>query len=53
VRPFVRTRHKWNGNIKSYFTKIRCEGVNWSHLAQDGDPAVGFYDHITEPSGTK
>jgi hypothetical protein len=30
-----RPRHRWEDNIKMGFKEIGCEGVNWSHLAQD------------------
>jgi hypothetical protein len=30
-------RHRWEDNIKTYFTKIGWGGMDWLHLALDGD----------------
>jgi hypothetical protein len=35
--PLRRPRHRWEGNIKMDLRKIGWEGVDWMHLAQDGD----------------
>jgi hypothetical protein len=36
-RPLERTRHRCEINIKMKFKEIRCEGVDWIHLAQYRD----------------
>jgi hypothetical protein len=36
-RPFGRTRHKWEDNIRMDLREIGWEIVDWMHLAQDGD----------------
>jgi hypothetical protein len=36
-RPLGRHRRRWEYNIKIYLGKIRWEGVDWIHLAQDRD----------------
>jgi hypothetical protein len=36
-RPLVRSRHKWEVNIKMDIKETRWEGVDWMHLAQDRD----------------
>jgi len=33
--PFVRTRRKWNGNIKTVLNGTRREDAEWIHLARD------------------
>jgi hypothetical protein len=32
-----RSRYRWKDNIKIDLKGIGWEGVNWSHVAQDGD----------------
>jgi hypothetical protein len=36
-RPLVRPRHRWEGNIEIYLTKIWWEVVVRIHLTQDRD----------------
>jgi hypothetical protein len=31
--PLVRPRRRWEDDIKMDLKKIRCEGVDWIHLA--------------------
>jgi hypothetical protein len=28
-------RSRWEDNIKTYFKEVRCEKVDWIHLAED------------------
>jgi hypothetical protein len=34
-RPFRRSGHRWEDNIRMDFREIRWEDVDWLHLAQD------------------
>jgi hypothetical protein len=34
-RPLGRSGNGWDGNIKSHFKEMRCNDVDWIHLAQD------------------
>jgi hypothetical protein len=34
-RPLVRTRHRWEDNIRVSLSEIGWDGVNWMRLAQD------------------
>jgi hypothetical protein len=34
-RQLQRAGRRWEDSIKIYFKEIRCEDVNWIHLAQD------------------
>ena len=36
-RPFVRSRHRWDDNIKMDLQEVGCGGMDWMGLAQDGD----------------
>jgi hypothetical protein len=36
-RSLERSRHRWEDNIRVDLKKIGWEGVDWIHLAQDGD----------------
>jgi len=36
-RPFRRPRHRWKDNTGMDASEIGWEGVEWMHLAQDGD----------------
>jgi len=36
-RPLGRHRHRWEDNIRMGLREIGSEGVDWIHLAQDGD----------------
>jgi hypothetical protein len=36
-RPFARSRHGWEDNIRMYVREIGWEGLNWMHLAQGMD----------------
>jgi hypothetical protein len=46
-RPFRRTWHRWEDNIKIDLRKIRLEGVNWIHLAQDMDQLWVLVNTVT------
>lgn len=41
-----RHRCRWKTNIKTHFKEIGCEGVEWIHLAQDGDKWGEFVNMI-------
>jgi hypothetical protein len=34
-RPFGRTRHRWEDNIKKDHQEVGCGGMDWIELAQD------------------
>ena len=34
-RPLVRTRHRWEDNIKIGLQEVGFEGMDWIELAQD------------------
>jgi hypothetical protein len=34
-RLFVRPTRRWEDNSRMNLKEIRCEGVDWMHLAQD------------------
>jgi hypothetical protein len=36
-RQLGRSRRRWEGNTGIDIRQIRCEGVDWIHLAQDRD----------------
>jgi hypothetical protein len=36
-RPLGRNRHRWENNIKLDLKEIRCDGIDWNHLARDRD----------------
>jgi hypothetical protein len=36
-RPFVRSRHGWEDNIKMDYREVGWEVVDWIHLSQDRD----------------
>jgi hypothetical protein len=36
-KPLRRPISRWEDNIKMYIREVRCEGVDWNHLAQDRD----------------
>jgi hypothetical protein len=36
-KPLKRRRHSWEDNIKMDFREIGWGGMDWIHLAQDGD----------------
>jgi hypothetical protein len=36
-RPLERPRHRWEDGIRKDLRKIGLGGVDWIHLAQDGD----------------
>jgi hypothetical protein len=37
TKPLVRTRRRWEDNIKKDLRETGCEFVDWIHLAQDRD----------------
>jgi hypothetical protein len=36
-RPLVRTRRRWEDNIKTDLQEVGCGGVDWINVAQDRD----------------
>jgi hypothetical protein len=36
-RPFGRTRHRWEDNIKTDLQEVECGCMNWTELTQDRD----------------
>ena len=34
-RPQGRPRHRWEDNIKMDLQEVRCEGMDWTDLAQE------------------
>jgi hypothetical protein len=36
-RPLRRPKHKWEDNVRMDLREIGWEGVDWMHLAEDGD----------------
>jgi hypothetical protein len=34
---FGRPRHRWRDNIKNDLKKVKCGGMDWINVAQDGD----------------
>jgi hypothetical protein len=36
-RPLGRPRHRWEDNIRFDLREIELEGMDWMHMAQDGD----------------
>jgi hypothetical protein len=36
-RPFGRTRHRWEDNIKMYLQEVGCGVMDWIELAHDRD----------------
>jgi hypothetical protein len=36
-RPLGRTRYRWEDTIKMDLKEIRCNDLDWIHLAQDTD----------------
>jgi hypothetical protein len=36
-KPLIRSRHRWEDNIKMDLREIGLEDVDWTHLAQDRD----------------
>jgi hypothetical protein len=49
--PSGRSRHRWQDNIKTDVKKIRCEGFDWIHLAQDRDINSGILYIKSQASG--
>jgi len=45
-RPRARPRRRWEDNIRMNLTEIGWEGVEWIHLAQDGDQWRAHADTI-------
>jgi hypothetical protein len=35
-RPLGRSRCRWKDNIEIDLREVRCEGVDWAHIPQDG-----------------
>jgi hypothetical protein len=36
-RTFGRSRYRWEDNIRMNVREIQWEGMDWMHLAEDGD----------------
>jgi hypothetical protein len=36
-RPIVRTRRRWENNIKADLQKVGCGGMDWIELVKGGD----------------
>jgi len=36
-RPLGRSRSSWDDNIKMDLQEVRCRGMDWIELVQDGD----------------
>jgi hypothetical protein len=36
-RPLIRTKHRWEDNIRMDLREIGWEGMDWMHLAHDRD----------------
>jgi len=49
-RPLVRTRHRWEGNIKMDLQEVGCEVMDWIELAQDRDGWRALCECGNEPS---
>jgi hypothetical protein len=45
-RPLLRSRRRWEDNIKMDVQEIRCEGLNWIELAQDKDRWRAFMNAV-------
>jgi uncharacterized protein (DUF2342 family) len=45
-RPLVRTRQRWEVNIRMDLSEIVWEGVDWMHLAQDLDQWQAFVNMV-------
>jgi len=37
MRPFGRSWHRWEDNIKMDLKEVGCEGMDWIDVAQDRD----------------
>ena len=37
MRPFGRSRRRWEDNIKMYLQEVGCRGMDWIDLTQDRD----------------
>jgi hypothetical protein len=35
--PFGISRRRWEDNIKMDLKEVRCEGMDWIHMAEDRD----------------
>jgi hypothetical protein len=45
-RSLVRSRRRWEDNIKMDLQEVRCEGLNWIELAQDKDRWRAFMNAV-------
>jgi len=36
-RPLMRSRRRWDDNIKMYLQEVGCRGMDWTELAQERD----------------
>jgi hypothetical protein len=48
-RPLERPRHRWENMIKVDLREISWEGVECTHLAQDGDRWQAFVNAVMNP----
>jgi hypothetical protein len=49
-RPLTRPRYRWDDNIKIYLQEIRCDNVDWIHVAKRVQWRACV--HSNEPSGS-
>jgi hypothetical protein len=48
-RPFERSRHRWEGNIRMDLREIVWESVDWIHLARDRDQWRAVVNTVMNP----
>jgi hypothetical protein len=47
-RPLGRPRRRWDDNIRKDHRVVRCEEVDWIHLAQDRGQLPDVVDTVTK-----
>jgi hypothetical protein len=47
-RPLVRTRPRWEDNIRMDHREVEWEGVEWMHLAQDRDQWLAVVNTVMD-----